>query len=79
MVCLTLFEQVEIDLDDRDLLIDVVVQLARDVRALGFLSGKQSAAEVADPLVARTQLSLTLPNPLLGFSSPCALNEKAND
>ena len=51
-------QQLEIDLQQRHLLADVVVQLARDPRALGFLRVQQPRAEVADSLVAGEQLRL---------------------
>ena len=49
-------QQLEIDLQERHLLADVVVQLTGNPRALGFLRIQQPGAEVADSLVAGEEL-----------------------
>jgi hypothetical protein len=49
-------EYIEIHGQNRQLLTDVVVQLARDHGALGFLRVEEPLAEVADALVAGSQL-----------------------
>ena len=65
--------------EQRHLLADVVVQLARNPRALGFLRVQQPRAEVADPLVA-VRSSAWLPTHLrLGLSPSRPLNEQPGD
>src|SRR5215472_12924963 len=49
---------IEIDLQERKPLNDVVVQFASDASPFGFLLLEQPAAKMVNPLVARTQLRL---------------------
>ena len=53
-------ELLEIDFEQRHLLADVVVKIARDPRAFRFLRVQQARAEVADAIVTLPQLDLVL-------------------
>ena len=48
-------QQLEVDLQHRQLLADVVVQLPRDPRTLSFLRIQQPGPEIANPLVTLAQ------------------------
>src|SRR5439155_11141689 len=61
------------------LLADVVVQLARDTRALGFLGRDEPCAEIVNALVAGAQLFFASPDLPLGLSPPRPLNEHTGD
>src|SRR5262245_18326995 len=74
-----LTEQLEIDLEQRHLLTNGVVQLARDVRALGLLRVEEPGAEIPNALVGRAQLILALEHTLFGLTTPCALKEQPRD
>src|SRR5262249_38906264 len=61
------------------LLADVVVQLAGDVRPLALLRLDQPRAEIADAIVARAQALLTVDQPLLGTAPPATLHQQARN
>ena len=51
-------EPIELDGQDRELLIDVVVQFTRNAGAFRLLFAEQPSAQVADSVVAHAQLGL---------------------
>ena len=72
-------EQFEVDRQERDLLTDVVVQLAGDTRTLDVLFTEQPPAQIADPFVARPQLGLTSARVIFRLSSSRGLHEQSRD
>src|SRR6188768_4375765 len=72
-------QQLEIDRQDRELLADVIVQLARDAGAFGFLCAQQARPEVADASVTHLQVRLTSAQRVLGAAAACALNQQSCD
>ena len=62
--------EIEIDQQEHQLLADIVVQVARNPRALGFLRAQQPGAEVANAIVARAQLGPVRAKGLFGLPPP---------
>ena len=70
-------EQLEVDLQQRHLLADVIVQLARDPRPFGFLRVQQPRAKIADAFVAAAQLEFAAPHLFFGLTPPGPLDAAA--
>jgi hypothetical protein len=72
-------KQLQIDRQQRHLLVDIVVQLARDPGALGFLRQQQSTAEIVNPLVAGAKRGLVFADLDLRPSPHSFLQEQPRD
>src|SRR6185436_13140917 len=67
--------QLQVDLQHRELLADVVVQFARDSRALGLLCLQEPRAKIADSVITGAQRRLAVANLPLSLPSPRALHQ----
>ncbi len=72
-------ERLQLDRHYRDLLADVVVELARDVRSLGVLRSEQAYTKVVNTVVARAEFRLASTRPLFGPPQPYPLQEQDHD
>src|SRR5215471_10356442 len=72
-------QDVEIEREQRELLAHVVVKLAGDACALGFLRDEQPSAEVAYSFVTRPQFAGTLPREPFRSAASSLLYEQTRD